>query len=168
MIIRRKILSYTNSYKEKFEILLNTQCEFFRKMLRVLEHIKSYDKMLSELCKECRPSPEKIHYVTTQKERLIEGLDKLSVCAENIQPQIESMLSLCPELELSNAYPKMLELQNITLNKIENVIYNEDVQNPEIIDSLNEYKETLELDVKIEQIPMKNRKMFCMFRGLNS
>lgn len=154
-----------NEYRQTFSALVQRQWDCFTKMMRALDLIQKYDEELVALCDECRPEPDKLRFVTTQKERLTEGLDKLSICVSTIQPQLESIISLCHELESGEEYRLLCRLQELTYLRLRQVLRNEDIQNPAIIGALTDYKESLELDKMISEIPAEKRKFFYMFKG---
>ena len=54
----------------------------------------------------------------------------------------------------------MEQLQTLAREELEQVIQKEDSNNPSIISKLTQYKEKLQIDIKIREIPMEIRKIF--------
>ena len=54
----------------------------------------------------------------------------------------------------------MEQLQTMAREELEQVIQKEDSNNPSIVSKLTQYKEKLEMDIKIREIPMEKRKIF--------
>ena len=54
----------------------------------------------------------------------------------------------------------MERLQTLAREELEHVIKKEDTNNPTIVSNLTQYKEKLEIDIKIREIPMAKRKIF--------
>ena len=57
-------------------------------------------------------------------------------------------------------YLRMEQLQTMAQEELEQVIQKEDSNNPTIVNKLTQYKEKLEIDIKIREIPMAKRKIF--------
>ena len=57
-------------------------------------------------------------------------------------------------------YQHMEDLQLLSYYRIRTVINKEDINNPDIIARLSNYRESLELDAQIEEVPMSERQVF--------
>jgi len=59
-------------------------------------------------------------------------------------------------------YLHLTDLQLLVYYYIRQVINKEDINNPEIISRLNEYKESLELDKAISEVPESQKQVFML------
>lgn len=149
-------------YRQTYENLLQTLCNAYNKMFRILEQIEKCDEVLSFLSALNRPEVDEVCMITSQKERLVEALDHLSIAIEPVHAQLDGISALCHEATVHPLYYHMEDLQLLTYYYIRKVINKEDIKNPEITRRLNDYKESLELDVKISEIPQSQRQVFML------
>ena len=70
------------------------------------------------------------------------------------------MSELCHEVFVHPMYQHMEDLQLLSYYRIRTVINKEDINNPDIIARLSNYRESLELDAQIEEVPMSERQVF--------
>ena len=147
-------------YKQIYETLLQTLCEAYNKMFKLLEQIETSDEALSLLTAQNRPDVQEICAITSQKDQLIQTLDHLSISIEPIHMQLDGIKALCYEVCEHPLYHHLENLQLLNYYYLRKVINNEDIRNPEIIDRLNDYKASLELDVKIREVPQSHRQVF--------
>ena len=59
-------------------------------------------------------------------------------------------------------YLHLTDLQLLVYYYIRQVINKEDINNPEIISRLNEYKKSLELDKAISEVPESQKQVFML------
>lgn len=147
-------------YRQTYEALLQTLCEAYNRMFKTLEQIEQCDETLTELSALNRPDVREVCAVTSRKERLIQYLDDLSISTEPLQTQLDGIKALCHEVCVHPMYYHLEDLQLLTYYYIRRVINKEDINNPEIIDRLNGYRESLALDVKISEVPRSQRHVF--------
>ena len=57
-------------------------------------------------------------------------------------------------------YLKLEALEIMVMDKLNDLVSIEDSQNPTMIQQLTAYKERLELDIKIKEVPMEKRQIF--------
>ena len=148
------------NYKETYELLLQTLCESYRKMLKLLDQLECFDELLAEISSKHRPDTRKLCAITTQQERLIQNLDQLSILIEQLHERLDPMSELCHEVFVHPMYQHMEDLQLLSYYRIRTVINKEDINNPDIIVRLSNYRESLELDAQIEEVPMSERQVF--------
>lgn len=147
-------------YRQTYEALLQTLCEAYNRMFKTLERIEECDETLAQLSSLNRPDVREVCAVTSQKERLIQYLDDVSVSTEPLQTQLDGIRALCHEVCVHPMYHHLTDLQLLTYYYIRQVINKEDIHNPEIISRLKEYKESLALDVRISEVPQSRRQVF--------
>lgn len=63
-------------YRQKYENLLQTLCNAYNKMFKLLEGVEHCDKELARLSRINRPSVEEVCRITEYKERLIVTTDR--------------------------------------------------------------------------------------------
>lgn len=143
-----------------YENLLQTLCKAYNRMFQILKQIEKCDEALSLLSTLNRPDVDEVLAVTSQTEHLIQTLDKISLAIEPIHAQLDGIMALCQEIKIHPLYYHMEDLQLLTYYYIRKVINKEDINNPEIIRRLNDYKESLELDAKISEVPESQRQVF--------
>lgn len=148
------------NFRETYETLLEALCESYRKMLKILDQIEGFDDILAKLSCQHRPDVSKICAITTQKERLIQRLDGFSILVEQLHGQLDPICELCQEVRIHPLYKHMEDLQILNYYRIRTVINKEDINNPDVMRRLADYKESLELDVKIDEVPMSERQIF--------
>lgn len=147
-------------YRQIYENLLKTLCNAYRKMFRFLEGIEQCDAELSRLSEQNRPDVDEVSGVTSCKERLIYTLDQVSLAIEPLHEQLDGIMELCQEVDAHPMYHHMEDLQILTYYYIRKVINKEDINNPSIISRLNSYKESLELDKAISEVPQSQRQVY--------
>lgn len=147
-------------YRQIYENLLKTLCNAYRKMFRLLEGIEQCDADLSRLSLQNRPDVGEVSDVTSYKERLICTLDQISLAIEPLHKQLDNIMELCQEVDAHPMYHHMEDLQILTYYYIRKVINKEDINNPNIINRLNSYKESLELDKAISEVPQSQRQIY--------
>ena len=147
-------------YRQMYENLLQTLCKAYNKMFRILEQIEKCDEALSLLTASNRPDADDVLAIASQTERLIQSLDRISLAIEPVHARLDGLKALCPEVSSHPLYGYMEDLQLLTYYDIRRVINKEDICNPEIVKRLNDYKESLELDVQISRVPQSQREVF--------
>lgn len=149
-------------YKQKYENLLQTLCNAYNKILKLLEGVEQCDKELSRLSRINRPSVDEVCRVTECKDRLIITMDRISVAIESLHEQLDGIMALYQESRRHPMYYHLQDLQLLTYYYIRQVIDKEDINNPDIISRLNDYKESLELDQVLSEIPESMRQVFML------
>lgn len=147
-------------YRQTYENLLRTLCKAYDRMFLILEQIEQCDEMLASLSLENRPDVDHVLAIATQTERLIESLDHISLEILPVHTQLDGIKSLCQEVYTDPLYGHMEDLQLLVYYYIQKVINKEEINNPEILDRLNDYKESLELDLILEQVPESQKQVF--------
>lgn len=147
-------------YQQIYENLLKTLCNAYSKMFKLLEGVEQCDRELSRLSTQNRPDVKEINDVTAYKENLICTLDQISLAIEPLHGQLDGIMELCQEVRVHPLYYHMEDLQILTYYYIRKVINKEDINNPDIISRLNDYKESLELDKAISEVPQSLRQVY--------
>lgn len=147
-------------YRETYENLLRALCKAYDKMFLILEQIEQCDEALAALTLENRPDVDHVLAIATQTERLIESLDHISLAIQPVHTQLDGIKSLCLEVTSNPLYGHMEDLQLLVYYYIRKVINKEDINNPEVLDRLNAYKESLELDLILDQVPESQKQVF--------
>ena len=147
-------------YRETYENLLRALCKAYDKMFLILEQIEQCDEMLAALSQENRPDVDHVLAIATQTERLIESLDHISLAIQPVHIQLDGIKALCQEVTSNPLYGHMGDLQLLVYYYIRKVINKEDINNPDILARLNDYKESLELDLILEQVPESQKQVF--------
>ncbi|MDE6221960.1 MAG: hypothetical protein K2G51_16295 [Lachnospiraceae bacterium] len=149
-------------YRQKYENLLQTLCNAYNKMFQLLECVEQCDRELARLSQVNRPSVEEVCRVTEYKERLITTLDQISIAIDPIHDQLDGIRALCQEIDQHSMYLHLTDLQLLVYYYIRQVINKEDIRNPDIIRRLNDYKESLELDKALSEVPESERQVFML------
>lgn len=149
-------------YRQKYENLLQTLCNAYNKMFKLLEGVEQCDKELSRLSLINRPNVEEVCGVTAYKERLIITLDQISIAVEPLHEQLDGLRALCQEIDRHPVYLHLNDLQLLVYYYIRQVINKEDINNPDIVNRLNDYKESLELDKALSEIPESQKQIFML------
>ncbi|MDE7477438.1 MAG: hypothetical protein K2M91_05735 [Lachnospiraceae bacterium] len=149
-------------YKQRYENLLQILCNAYSKMYKLLEGVDQCDKELERLSLINRPSVEEVCGVTDCKDRLIVTMNQISIAIEPVHEQLDNLMALCPEISAHPLYRRMQELQYVLSYYIRKVINKEDINNPDIINRLNAYKESLELDKAISEVPDSEKQVFML------
>ena len=147
-------------YRETYENLLRALCKAYDKMFLILEQIEQCDEMLAALSQENRPDVDHVLAIATQTERLIESLDHISLAIQPVHIQLDGIKALSQEVTSNPLYGHMEDLQLLVYYYIRKVINKEDINNPDILARLNDYKESLELDLILEQVPESQKQVF--------
>lgn len=148
------------NHREAYEELLEIQCETFSKIIYFIHQLEKFDISLHiQAAKNC-PNIDAIQEITMQKETLIQSLDILSQSASTAQVEIYKY-----QLEFLDSfshplYLKLEALERMAMDKLDELVSKEDTENPNTIKHLNAYKERLELDIKIKEVPMEKRQIF--------
>ena len=152
-------------YRQTYETLLKAQCDSYQQILHLLTNISRCDDELFATSTSVIPDMKKVQAITLKKERLIQSLDTLSLDTEAAKSQISDILLLCSEFSSHPLYLRMEQLQDIAREQLQHVLVKEDTNNPSITNNLTEYKEKLETELKIRDIPMEKRQIFFVFPG---
>ena len=147
-------------YRQKYESLIQTLCKAYNKIFRLLEGVEQCDKELARLSRINRPGVEEVCRVTQYKERLIVTLDQISIAIDPIHDQLDGIRALCQEIDSHPMYLHLNDLQLLVYYYIRQVINKEDINNPDIINRLNDYKESLELDKALSEVPKSQKQVF--------
>lgn len=150
-------------YRQTYETLLKAQCDSYQQILHLLTNISRCDDELFATSSSEIPDIKKVQAITLKKERLIQSLDTLSLDTEAAKSQISDILLLCNEFSSHPLYLRMEQLQDIAREQLQHVLVKEDTNNPSITNNLTEYKEKLETELKIQDIPMEKRQIFFVF-----
>lgn len=151
-------------YRQKYEGLLQTLCNAYNKIFKLLEGVEHCDKELERLSRINRPSVEEVCRVTEYKERLIVTMDEISIAIEPLHDQLDGLRALCQEIDSHPMYLHLNDLQLLVYYDIRQVINKEDINNPDIINRLSNYKESLELDKAISEVPASQKQVFMLER----
>ena len=149
-------------YRQKYESLLQTLCNAYNKMFKLLECVEHCDQELTRLSRINRPSVEEVCRITEYKERLIVTLDQISSAIDPVHDQLDGIRALCQEIDSHPMYLHLNDLQLLVYYYIRQVINKEDINNPEIIDRLNYYKESLTLDKALSEVPESQKQIFML------
>ncbi len=147
-------------YRKTYELLLNNLCSAYRKMLKILDKIDGFDKLLNDVSDERRPDADFVYAVATQKERMIARLDGISIEVEELHVKLENMMSLCQQIAELPMYKYLENLQLLTYYRINAIMNEEAVTTPQVIDKLTACKESMELDLMIREVPEEQRQVF--------
>lgn len=150
-------------YRKTYEALLQKQCDTYQEILYLISQITECDDTLLKCSKMNEPDTNMLHSITQQKEQLIELLDKLSLDTEHAKFQLCDILDVCCDISMHPFYQRMEQLQELAQMELQALLEKEDQNNPTIIRRLTTYKERLETDIKIREIPMEKRKIFFVF-----
>lgn len=149
-------------YRQAYENILKTLCKSYGRMFKLLEGIEQCDGELSRLSMQNRPSVDEVCGVTARKEQLLITLDQISIAIEPLHQQLDAMTELCQEISIHPLYFRMEEMQILTYYNIRKVINKEDINNPDIVRRLNNYKESLELDKAVSEVPQSQRQVYML------
>ena len=146
--------------RKAYEELLEIQCETFSKMIYLIHQISKCDASLHAQAQKTSPDINALEEITFEKERLIQSLDILSQSASAAQFKIHKC-----QIEFLDAfshplYLKLEALEGMAINRLNELLSTEDSQNPTTIQQLNAYKEHLELNLKIREVPIEKRQIF--------
>lgn len=147
-------------YRQNYEILLKSQCDAYEQMLYAITQISECDDILLHSSTSDTPDVKSVQEITYKKDFYIKKLDKLSLETEQEKRRIADILYLYNDYHFHPLYLRMEQLQTMAREELELVIKKEDSNNPSIVGKLTQYKEKLEMDIKIREIPMEKRKIF--------
>lgn len=147
-------------YRKTYELLLNNLCSAYRKMLKILDKIDGFDRLLNDVSDERRPDADFVYAVATQKERMIARLDGISIEVEELHVKLENMMSLCQQIAELPMYKYLENLQLLTYYRVNAIMNEEAVTTPQVIDKLTACKESMELDLMIREVPEEQRQVF--------
>ena len=148
------------SQRKAYEELLEMQCETFSKMIYLIQQIKKCDSNLRTQVENHTPDLTAIEEITFQKESFIQSLDILSKSASTAQLEIHKCQLEFLDTFSHPLYLKLEALEIMVMDKLNDLVSIEDSQNPTMIQQLTAYKERLELDIKIKEVPMEKRQIF--------
>lgn len=147
-------------YRQNFELLLQSQCDAYEQMLYAITQIEECDEALLKSSTLDTPDVKGVQEMTTKKEHYIKKLDNLSSETEQEKRRIADILYLYNDFHFHPLYLRMEKLQEMAREALAQLIQKEDSNNPSIVSKLTQYKEKLEMDIKIREIPMEKRKIF--------
>jgi hypothetical protein len=133
-------------------------------MLDLLDRIEECDRNLKKLTARRTPNLTAISHITSRKERFLIQLDNKSRCVRQADDKLKSILEVCQQVYQHPKYAQLMQLSALTRYRINEVIEKEDTNNPEIVQRLNEYRKSLELDIKISRVPVQQKRRMFMFR----
>lgn len=148
------------NYRQNYEMLLKSQCDAYEQMIYAIAQISECDDTLLKSSTGETPDVKKVQEITAKKEFYIQKLDKLSLETEQAKGRIADILYLYNDYHSHPFYLRMEQLQEMAREQLAQVIKKEDSNNPSITSKLTQYKEKLEMDIKIREIPMEKRKIF--------
>lgn len=143
-----------------YEIILKTQCDSYNQILFLLDRISRCDDGLVFEAAKDTPSVQKLSDFTNHKNYLISEIDKLSLFIADNQVKLNGVMSLLISPTSHPLWERLTILQELVERKLSRIILNEDRVNPALCESLTQYKERLELDIKIAEVPLNKRKIF--------
>lgn len=147
-----------NAYEE----ILVTQCQEFLQIISITDKIIALNAQVKKLTLSDTPDVNQIYEHINKKECLIQKLDTLSLhIAEStafLTPYMTDLTFLSHPL-----YLQLKALKNTSQEKLNDLIAVEDNDNPIITQKLNQYKEKLELDIKLREIPLSKRQIIFLF-----
>lgn len=146
--------------KQIYEIIMKTQIEEYRKMLLLIDKIFRADDVLREATLKDKPDLTSIKDINNQKEEWIKELDALSLNVPKTRKLLGDYSFDLQRLEQSPTYQQMKLLEKKCQEKLNLLLDKEDLQNPAITAHLSNYKERLELDIKISEVPPEKRQIF--------
>jgi len=147
-------------YGQFYEKNLKALCEAYQEMLGLLAYIEEYDTLFIKLMNQNRPDIDRIENITSQKDRLIAQLDETMCYTEQLHIQLDHVMEFYQDVSFHPLYQQLEKLQVLASARINKVLFKEDVNNPVIIEKLEDYKESIELDIKISEIPKSQRQTF--------
>lgn len=148
------------NYRKSYELLLNDLCGSYQKMLKILDRLDGFDRLLSEVSEERRPDADFVYAIATQKERLLAQLDGISINVEQLHVRLENIMALCQEIAELPMYQYMENLQLLTYYRINAIMNEEAAETPQVIEKLTACKESMELDLMISKVPEEEKQMF--------
>lgn len=151
---------YTMENRRSYEMLLDAQFHNHETILYYLTQISIYDDMLAKEAQKQTPDCGAIEYVTIQKDRLVKKLDALSKEIAKTQMLIEDLASDFLDGFTHPLYQKLTTIRQHVYEEFHKLLADEDLKCPDIIKNLSSYKERLELDEKIKQVPKEKRQVF--------
>lgn len=146
--------------KQVYEIIIKTQCEEYRQMLLLMNRIIRADEVLRDISLAQTPDVDKLHDITMQKEQWVNTLDSLSLHIPQTTKLLSDASFALLYIENTPVYQQMKLLERKCQEKLTRLLEQEDQNNPAITAHLKSYKERLELDIKISEIPMEKRHIF--------
>lgn len=152
--------------RKAYEELLEIQCETFSKIIYLIQQLTKYDDALQKQAAKNTPDIDELQHITIQKEQLIQSLDILSQSANTAQLELYKYQLEFLDTYSHPLYLKLEALERMAMDKLNELVANEDKNNPTTIHQLTDYKERLALDIKIKEIPMEKRQIF--FINLNN
>lgn len=155
-------------FRQQYENLLQVLCNAYSKMYRLLEGIEHCDQELARLSMINRPDVDDVLDVNAHKGQLLSTLDQISIAIEPVHEQLDGFAELCQEVSIHPMYRRMEDLQFVIYYYIRRVINKEDINNPDIIRRLNTYKESLELDQAISNVPESEKRIFMLVPEKNN
>ncbi len=150
-------------YRQMYEALFQEQCDAYEQMLYAITQISACDNELLS-CSNCEePDVNKVQELTYKKDYYIKKLDSFSLTIEKNKGRLADILYLYNDFRTHPLYLRMEKLQELTKEELQELINKEDKNNPSVISKLTQYKEKLETDIKIREIPMEKRKIFFIY-----
>lgn len=146
--------------RQIYEIVIKKQIEEYRQMLQIINKIYRADDSLRNASLKDNPDINSIRDITLQKEEWIKTLDELSYNVIKTRQLLGDYGFSLHDMEKSSIYQQMKLLESKCQSRLNQLIEKEDLQNPALLAHLKNYKERLELDIKINEIPMEKRKIF--------
>lgn len=146
--------------KQVYEIIIKTQCEEYRQMLLLMNRIIRADEVLRDISLAQTLDTNKLHDITMQKEELVNKLDALSLHIPQTTKLLADASFALLHIENTPTFQQMKLLERKCQEKLTRLLEQEDQNNPAISAHLQSYKERLELDIKISEVPMEKRQIF--------
>ena len=148
--------------RNSYEQMLEAQCQNHGRLLHLLQKIGEYDQCLFSEASKSTPDTSAIEYCNIQKNKVISQLDALSREIVNLQIFIEEAAESFLDGSTHPLYIKLSQLRKITSEEFRQVLHDEDMKNPHLYKNLSAYRERLELDLKIKEVPQSKRQVFYM------
>lgn len=132
------------NYNRRYENILNELCRHYKKMLPLIEKLEGYDKALAAVTGSAKPDVHKIRVITAHKERIIKGLDSLSIDIAKLHVKLGAISEFCLDENDTPLYRYMQRLHLEAYNGIRRINEKEDMNNPFILKQLNKLKRSFE------------------------
>ncbi len=132
------------NHNRRYENILKDLCRLYRKMLPLIEQLEGYDKALAIVAGSDKPDVHKIRVITAHKERIVKGLDNLSIDIARLHVKLSAISEFCLDENETPLYRYMQRLHLEAYSGICRINEKADVNNPFIIKRLEGFKQRFE------------------------